>query len=90
VIILDRLLLGGITFVLDKIAQAVEHELNDEDRLKEELLAAHARLETGDLSPEDFRAVEAALLARLRAVREAKGGAEGPIDMKGGVSVEVE
>ncbi len=88
-LIFDRLLVGGIAFVLDKLAQAVDRELNDEDRLKEELLAAHARFETGELSKEEFEALEAALLARLRAVREEKqGGAGGAIEMKGGVSVD--
>jgi hypothetical protein len=85
VIILDRLLIGGISFVLDKVAQAVDRELNDEDRLREELLAAHARLETGELSPDEFRELEAALLARMRAVREAKqGGAGQAIEWSGG------
>ncbi len=89
-LIVDRLLVGGIAFVLDKIAQAVERELNDEDRLREELLAAHARLETGELTDEQFRDLEAALLARLRVIREAKQGASaGAIEMSsGGFSVD--
>ena len=89
-LIIDRLLIGGISFVLDKIAQAVDRELNDEDRLREELLALHARLETGQISDDEFAQVEAALLARLRAIREEKqGGAQGAIEMgKGGISVD--
>lgn len=90
-IILDRLLIGSIAFVLDKVAQAVERELNDEDHLREELLAAYARLETGELSPEAFKDLEATLLGRLRAIREEKqGGAGGAIEMGagGGISVD--
>jgi len=47
VIILDSLLIGGIKFVLGKLAQAVEAEMNDEGRLREELLAAHMQMELG-------------------------------------------
>jgi hypothetical protein len=83
VLIVDRLLVGSLAFVLDKIAQAVERELNDEDHLREELLAAYARLETGELSPEGFQDLESVLLARLRAIKEEKQGA-GPIEWKGG------
>lgn len=84
-IILDRLIVGGVAFVLDKIAQAVDRELNDEDRLREELLAAHARLETGQLSEDEFRELEAALLARMRHIRAQKQGEEGgALEWKGG------
>jgi hypothetical protein len=90
VIILDRLLIGSIAFVLDKVAQAVEREMNDEDHLREELLAAHARLETGELSEAAFRDLEATLLARIRTIREEKQGGSGQgIDMgQGGISVD--
>jgi hypothetical protein len=85
VLIVDRLLIGGISFVLDKIAQAVDRELNDEDRLREELLAAHARLETGQLSEDEFRQLEAVLLARMRHIREQKQGETGgAIEWTGG------
>lgn len=89
-IILDRLLIGSITFVLDKIAQAVDREMNDEDRLREELLALHARLETGEVSLEQFAELEKELLARIRTIQEAKrGGAGEVIEMaKGGFSVD--
>ena len=66
-IILDTLLVGGIRFVLDKLAAAVETELNDDTALREQLLAAEilARLREirerrqGDaatsLSPADYK-----------------------------------
>jgi len=69
VIILDTLLIGGLRFVLDKIAQAVDAELNDEQRLREELLAAQMRVELGELTDEEFVALEREILARLRALR---------------------
>ena len=69
-IILDSLLIGGLRFVLDKIAQAVEAELNDEGRLREELLAAQMKVELGEMSDEEFAALERAILARLRELRD--------------------
>jgi hypothetical protein len=69
VIILDTLLIGGLKFVLDKIAQAVDAELDDEERLREELLAAQMQLELGELAPEEFNELERVLLARLRELR---------------------
>lgn len=68
-IILDSLLIGGIKFVLGKIAQAVDAELNDTDRLREELLAAQMRLELGEITPEEFARFERDVLARLREIK---------------------
>jgi hypothetical protein len=70
VIILDRLLIGGIKFVLDKVASAVDEEMNDEGRLREELLAAQMRYELGELSDDEFVELEADILDRLREIRE--------------------
>ena len=49
-IILDTLLVGGIKFVLRKIVDAVEAQLNDDSVLHEELLAAQMRLELGEIT----------------------------------------
>ena len=80
-IILDSLFVGGLKFVLSKIAQAVDAELDDEQRLREELLAAQMQLELGELSAEEFTALERTLLARLRELR-AQSGPPAPGDMK--------
>jgi hypothetical protein len=74
VIILDTLLVGGIKFVLRKIVDAVESQLNDDSVLHEELLAAQMRLELGEISQEEFAEVEADILARLREIRERQRG----------------
>jgi len=88
VIILDSLLLGGIRFVLDKIATAVDQEMNDEGRLREELLAAQMRYELGEISDEEFAAFEEDVLDRLREIRdrerEAAGTAAGAVSFKPG------
>ena len=82
-IVLDRMLVGGIKFVLGKIAAAVDAEMNDDSRLREELLAAQMRLELGEIGEEEFRALEADLLVRLREIRERQvGEAPRPGEMK--------
>jgi len=76
VIILDTLLLGGIKFVLGKIAAAVDAELSDDTALKEELLEAQMRLEMGELSDEEFTRIEREILDAIRVVRERMRGSE--------------
>ena len=73
--LLDTMLIGGIRFVLDKIAAAVDTELNDDTALREQLLAAQMRVELGELSQEDFAQLEADILARLRDIRDRRQGA---------------
>jgi Gas vesicle protein G len=90
VIILDSLLIGGIRFVLSRIAEAVDAEMNDERAVREELLAAQMQLELGELGEAEFRQLEAALLGRLREIRErerAAGGEPEPGDLKTRVEV---
>ena len=79
-IILDTLLIGGIRFVLDKVAAAVETELNDDTALREQLLAAQMRVELGEMSEEDFAQFEADILARLREIRDRRQGS-GPANL---------
>jgi Gas vesicle protein G len=73
-IILDSLIMGGIRFVLDQVATAVDNEMNDEGGLREQLLAAQMQLELGEIEEEDFVAVESSVMARLREIREAREG----------------
>jgi hypothetical protein len=89
-IILDSLLIGGIKFVLDKVATAVEEEMNDETSLREDLLAAQMRVELGEMSEEDFVELERDILARLREIRDARRGEESGAVSFGGSGVEVD
>jgi hypothetical protein len=73
-IILDTLLIGGIRFVLDKLAAAAETELNDDAALREQLLAAQMRVELGEMSQSEFDRFEADVLARLREIRDRRQG----------------
>lgn len=77
VIVIDKLLTAPLAFVLEKIASAVDAELDDDSRLKEELLAAQMRLELGEISEGEFAETEAALLARMREIREERGEGRG-------------
>ena len=73
-ILIDTLLIGGIRFVLDKVAAAVETELNDDTALREQLLAAQMRVELGEMTHEAFDVFEADILARLREIRDRRQG----------------
>jgi hypothetical protein len=72
--LLDSLLIGGLRFVFDKIAAAVDTELNDDTVLREQLLAAQMHVELGEMSQAEFAALEADILARLREIRERRQG----------------
>jgi hypothetical protein len=82
-IILDSLLIGGLRFVLDKLAAAVDTEMNDDRALREELVANQMRLELGEISEEEFVQRERDLLARIREIRERLRG-EAPVPAGGG------
>jgi hypothetical protein len=84
-IILDTLVIGGIKFVLRRLAEAVDTQMNDVDALREELLAAQMRVELGEMTPAQFAQVEADLLARIRQIRAsgAEGDEAGPMRITG-------
>ena len=73
--ILDSMLIGGLRFVFDKIAAAVDTELNDDTALREQLLAAQMRVELGEMSSSEFDEFEADILVRLREIRDRRQGA---------------
>src|SRR5262245_12831040 len=76
--LLDSLLIGGLRFVLDKVAAAVDTELNDDGALREQLLAAQMRLELGEMTQQEFDAFEEGILARLREIRDRRQGRDAP------------
>ena len=73
--IFDSLLIGGLRFVFDKIAAAVDTEMNDDGALREQLLAAQMRVELGEMTRVEFDALEADILERLREIRDRRQGA---------------
>jgi hypothetical protein len=70
VILLDSLILGGLRFVLSKIAAAVDAEMTDDSVWREELLAAQMRLELGEIAEDEFAEIERELLKRINEIRE--------------------
>lgn len=72
--LIDTMLVGGLRFVLDKLAAAVDTELNDDTALREQLLAAQMRVELGEMTEEEFADFEAGILARLREIRDRRQG----------------
>jgi Gas vesicle protein G len=85
-LIIDSLLISGVRFVLDKLAAAVETELHDDAALRERLLDAQMRVELGEMSQDEFDALEAEIVARIREIKERQRGGESaaisPKDMK--------
>jgi hypothetical protein len=72
--LLDSMLIGGLRFVLDKVATVVDGELNDDTALREQLLDAQMRVELGEMSQADFETLEAEILERLREIRRRQQG----------------
>ena len=56
--LLDSLLINGIRFALDKVAQVVDQEMDNPERLQELLLEAQMQLEEGTIDEAAFAAIE--------------------------------
>jgi hypothetical protein len=89
VIILDTLVIGGIKFVLRRIAEAVDAEINDVDVLREELLAAQMRRELGEIDDAEFAEIERELLARMRELHASATDAEPGAMRVTGIEIDV-
>jgi hypothetical protein len=76
--LIDDLLIGGLGFVFDKIAQVVDEQLNDESGLHRTLMEAQLQLETGEIDEKQFATIEADVIERLRELREAREGETTP------------
>ena len=61
---------AGIRWSLGKVQQVVEEELVDDAPIKQELMELQMLLELGDIDDEEYIRREAALMQRLREVRE--------------------
>jgi hypothetical protein len=58
-----------VKFSLDKVQGAVREQLTDDQSVKEDLMALQMRLELGEIDDEQYVALEAQLMERLRDVR---------------------
>ena len=74
--ILDSLLINGIKFALEKVAQVAEQELDNPEALQQRLLEAQLQLEEGAIDESTFAEIEADVFARIRELKgdEAGGG----------------
>ncbi|MHB8619644.1 MAG: gas vesicle protein GvpG [Chloroflexota bacterium] len=79
-LIIDDLLLFPITslkWVFRQVAAVVDQELTDDSAVRDQLLELQMRLETGDITEEDYTREEADLMRRLREARALRRQMEG-------------
>ena len=62
--------IAGIRYCLEKVAEVADREMWDEGPVREQLILDNEAFEEGRLTEEEFREREAALLTRLREIRE--------------------
>jgi hypothetical protein len=66
---------AGIRYCLEKVLEVAEHQMWDEDPVREQLILVNEAYEEGRMPETEFREREAELLARLREIRERKRAA---------------
>lgn len=72
------MLTSFLSWVLRTVQTAAEAEMNDDTALREQLLDAEMRRELGDISDQEFREIEADVLARIREIKARREGT-GPL-----------
>jgi Gas vesicle protein G len=87
VFILDSLLVGGLRFVLQKVADVADSELNDPERWRALLLESQLAYESGDITADELAVREREILARLRELNPGTAGAVLSTDDLAGVDV---
>ncbi len=60
--------------MFDKIRVAADAEMDDETRLRESLLEGQTQLESGEMSEDEYAALERDVLERLSAARRRRQG----------------
>ena len=73
--VLDSLFVGGLRFVLEKIADVADRELQDPEKWHALLLEAQLAYENGEITAEELSLREREILARLRELHPETGGA---------------
>ncbi|HEX9265884.1 MAG TPA: gas vesicle protein GvpG [Candidatus Limnocylindria bacterium] len=62
--------MAGVRYCIEKVVEYAEHELYDEEPVREQLLELQIELEEGRVTDEEYAEREAVILARLREIRE--------------------
>ena len=73
--VLDWLFVGGLRFVLEKIADIADRELQDPERWRAMLLEEQLAFENGEIDAEELAVREHEVLARLRELHPETTGA---------------
>ena len=73
--VLDSLFVGGLRFVLEKIADVADRELSDPEQWRAMLLEAQLAYENGEISADELSTREREILARLRELHPETSGA---------------
>ena len=63
---------AGIRYCIEKVLEVAEHQMWDEDPVREQLILVNEAYEEARMPEAEFREREAELLARLREIREHK------------------
>jgi hypothetical protein len=61
---------AGIRYCIEKVVEFAEHEMTDDEPVREQLLELQIELEEGRVTEDEYTEREAVLLARLREIRE--------------------
>ena len=61
---------AGIRYCLEKVIEVAEHQMWDEDPVREQLILVNEAYEEGRMPEVEFREQEAKLQARLREIRD--------------------
>ncbi len=76
-LLIDDLLLlpfKGFIGIFRKIHEMAEHELSDEEYIRDKIMELQLRFELDEISEGEYTEQEKGLMARLDIVRKAKGG----------------
>ena len=81
--------IAGIRYCLEKVAEVADKEMWDEEPVREQLILDNQAYEEGRLTEDEFREREAALVARLREIREhQRARARAQVDDAAGAAVD--
>jgi hypothetical protein len=62
--------IAGIEWSMNQVMKVVEEELTDDAPVKQDFMELQMKLELGEISDEEYAAQEAAIMQRLREVRQ--------------------
>ena len=81
-------MISGIRWTLKTVAAAAEAELNDDAVLRERLMEAEMQREMGEISDDEFAAIEEDLLLAIRQIKERREGGSGPFAVSAGEPID--